>query len=95
MPNDEKIDVRTGGTITGTTFKWKNGHGKQTTATGLSACLTANSYPVPGSQNGKDGELPATVNGDPAPSCTYQWSDDSPTATAGTATLTVSRSPMK
>jgi hypothetical protein len=94
MGDVEKIDVRTGGTVTGSSFKWKNSHSKQTTASGLSACLTKNSYPVPAAANGKDGEKDADVNADPAPSCTYQWSDDD-TETTGSATLTVTRSPKK
>jgi hypothetical protein len=96
MPNDEKIDVRAGGTVSGN-FKWKNSHSKQTTASGLSTCLTQNSYPVPGAANGKDGEKDASLNANPAASCTYQWSDDD-TETTGSATLTVSRPvphPMK
>jgi hypothetical protein len=92
MGNETKIDVRSGGTVNGSSFKWKNGHGNQTTASNFtSGYLTASSYPVPGSSNGKDGELDASVvtgaNGD----CSYTWSD-AITATTGSGTLKINNS---
>jgi hypothetical protein len=89
MGNETKIDVRVGGTVNGSSFKWKNGHGNKTTANNFtSGYLTASSYPIPGSANGKDGEMDASVvtgaNGD----CHYSWGDDI-TATTGTGTLKI------
>jgi hypothetical protein len=86
MPND-KIDVRSGGTVNGSSFTWKNGHGKKTTANNFtSGYLTAASYPVPGSKDGKDGELDATVVTGANGKCDYSWGDDD-TETTGTGTL--------
>jgi hypothetical protein len=89
MGDETKIDVRVGGNVTGSSFKWKNGHGNKTTASNFTpGYLTASSYPVPGSANGKDGELPADVVTDADGYCYYSWSDDI-TATTGSGTLHV------
>jgi hypothetical protein len=92
MGDVTKIDVRVGGTVNGPSFKWKNGHGNKTTAKNFTSnYLTASEYPVPGSANGKDGEMDASVvtgaNGD----CSYSWGDEV-TLTAGTGTLHINNS---
>jgi hypothetical protein len=89
MPNDDKIDVRVGGNVNGTSFKWKNGHGNKTTAYNFTPnYLTASSYPVPGSSNGKDGEMDAGIVTNASGDCSYSWSDEI-TATTGSGTLHV------
>ena len=89
MGDETKIDVRTGGTVTGSSFTWKNGHGKKTTASNFTpGYLTATSYPVPGSANGKDGEMPANVVTDADGTCYYTWGDDD-TETTGSGTLRI------
>ena len=92
MPNDDKIDVRAGGDVNGTSFTWKNGHGNKTTATNFTTgYLTGTSYPVPGSSNGKDGEMPAGVVADASGDCNYTWGDEV-TAATGTGTLHINNS---
>ena len=92
MGDETKIDVRTGGTVNGPIFKWKNSHVKKTTASNFTAgYLTATSYPVPGSANGKDGELDATVVTGANGTCNYTWSDDD-TLTTGSGSLRINNS---
>jgi hypothetical protein len=89
MPNDDKIDVRKGGNVNGTSFTWKNGHGNKTTASQFTAgYLTGTSYPVPGSSNGKDGEMSAGVVVGVSGDCNYSWGDKV-TGTTGSGTLHV------
>jgi hypothetical protein len=92
--NEQKIDVEAGGNVTqGETFKWKNGKGKGVLASGFTNILDSASYDVPPQANGKPGEKTATVlQTAPVGAHVYTTSDQ---ITAGTPTLTVTRSPMK
>ena len=81
MPNDDKIDVRVGGDVNGTSFKWKNSHSNKTTANNFtSGYLTASEYPVPGNS-----EMAADVT-NKVGDCHYKWGDEI-TGTTGSGTL--------
>lgn len=62
MGDEIKIDVEVGGdVIQGQPFKWKNKGPNKVKASGLTAVCPVDSYDVPASANGKDGEKDASV----------------------------------